>query len=136
MMILSVSHGLDGDYSTVFSVGALITKRDVIFKGHQKETLSSVSFIQCSLQCLKRNWCISINFEIGKTRGKCSLNDAGVRHEFAVSVEQEIFKKNENFIYSQLRPYLVSISNRIEISRIKPEQTIKNNNPLVISLHK
>ncbi|XP_031574324.1 uncharacterized protein LOC116308096 [Actinia tenebrosa] len=106
--ILTVSHGLDPDCSnSAFSVGAIITKRDMILNEHQKELISSVSFTQCGLHCLERDWCISINFEIGKKRGKCFLNDAGLQQEFSRTWERERFMKKEGFVFSQLRPYLI-----------------------------
>jgi hypothetical protein len=92
------------DCSIRYSIGALITKSDIVLRGHQKESIPSLTFIQCSLRCVKTDWCISINFEISERNGQCELNDYGVSNEFYVSVDSGEFEDRKGYIYSQLRP--------------------------------
>jgi hypothetical protein len=111
LMMMAASHELQeqlADCPTRLSWGSFFTKIDMVLKGYNRENLSSLSFVQCSLRCVQKNWCISINFEISKKTGRCQLNDYGVENKFGISVEQGEFGSRKGFIYSQLRPPKVS----------------------------
>ena len=87
----------------------LITRADVKLKGHQREILKSQSFPQCSLRCVQKDWCISINFEAAKRKGMCELNDYGVENEYyLLKDDRNEFEVSRAFVYSQLRPSKVS----------------------------
>lgn len=87
-----------------YSTGTLITKTDMKLQGHQREILVSKSFPQCTLCCVQKDWCISINFETTEHKGVCELNNYGVESEFLVSADKKEFEVSKGFVYSQLRP--------------------------------
>ena len=107
LLLTTISHSVaELACPTRYSDGALISKVGKVLKRHVRKTLANKSYIQCSLQCQHQDWCISINFEISKSIGKCELNDFGVPDE--LSTEREDFERREGFIYIQLRPAVVS----------------------------
>ena len=98
--------------STLHSESSIVTKQDTALKGHVRQSLAKVSFIQCGLRCQRKQWCISINFQI--TTGQCELNDYGVKDE--MSAEGEEFERRQGFVYSQLRPEKVSVCRLTQVT--------------------
>lgn len=86
---------------------SIITKRDTKLKGHVRQSLANVSWVQCTLRCQRQPWCVSINFQVTANTGRCELNDHGVQDEMAASLEGQ-FERTPGFVYTQLRPAKVS----------------------------
>ena len=87
--------------------GALITKSNMaIMKEHIRKTVNSVSFIQCGLRCVQKDWCISVNFESSQKTGICELSDYGVDGHSGELLSEK-FEERKGFNYIQLRPLQV-----------------------------
>ena len=52
-----------------------IFRPDAFLAAHVMDVVASPSALQCGHQCLRRPWCISVNFRQGS--GRCDLNDYG-----------------------------------------------------------
>lgn len=99
-----------------FSAGALFHQEGIAMKGHVKKTINASSLIQCGQKCLLyTEWCVSINFNIKQsaenTPRVCELNNFGVQSSADILVGKG-FENREGYIFSQLRPYQVSLYER------------------------
>ncbi|XP_048583488.1 neurogenic locus notch homolog protein 4 [Nematostella vectensis] len=85
------------------ALGAHITKEDVALQGHVRKKVDAPSLLSCDQQCLKQDWCVSVNFKLTESkRRRCELNDYGAK---SPNIQPGIdgFVEKKGWIFQQIR---------------------------------